>query len=82
MMDTQSAIKKTALKKAPRISARTHCRQGVSAARTHVWSAWNMCVETYAKGKFVGCGLLRRYHCPQTDGQRDNIVQLQTVSMT
>lgn len=37
--------------------------------------------KTYAKGKFVGGGLLRRYHCPQTDGERDDIVQLQVVSM-
>lgn len=70
-MDTQRAMRKTALKKAPRISARTHLllislRDPEDKGTT----------QTYTKGELVGGGLLRGRHSPQANSKRDNIIEL------
>jgi len=69
-IERHKAIKKTALKKAPRISALNHYRKVSRCPST--WHA----EKTYTKRIFVGARLLRSLDSPESDEQRDDIVQL------
>jgi len=74
IIETHSAIRKTALKKAPRISARSHWGKSVQSYK-RVRKLVTQVVPTYAISVLVRCGLSGNPNSPKTNAKRNDVVQ-------